>query len=146
MKPLKIAIGIGLLGTVTLAPTSSPASCPAPTVFLTKASARPGETVVVKGRYWFSGCQDVGYCGCTGCDYGPEERPLKDISLFLARAKGGSPFKPIRLGEVDANKRAAFALEVKLPRVQAGTYRVIAKSADGLSRTQTFRIGRQRQR
>ena len=51
MKPLKMAIGIGLLGTVTLAPTSSPASCPAPTVFLTKASARPGETVVVKGRY-----------------------------------------------------------------------------------------------
>ncbi len=50
-----------------------------------------GTTLTIEGKYFVDGCQDVGSCSVGGacedqsCDYGPEPRPMTDVTLRLVQ-------------------------------------------------------------
>lgn len=124
---MRICIPLLLLGTFALSPSPAPAACAAPTIRLVPHKAAPGDTVSVTGRYWHTGCQDHGSCssGCTDeCEYGPEERPSKDIEIVL---EDKATDRVYEIAEVDAGPRFRIATEIEVPRrLSPGRYQVIA--------------------
>ncbi len=107
----------------------APASCAPPLVDVAPERARPGDEVRITGEAWFTGCQDGGSCsvGCSSeCEYGPPEKPVEDIQLFLR--KGDTTHL---LTEVSADSKFKFETRVTIPNVPGGRYRLTGKSASG---------------
>ncbi len=90
MRPAP-AILLAALTTATLLPFGqqpAAASCAAP--YLTDTDRlvlHHGTTAEIDGAAFAHGCQDTGSCsatpGCSSCDYGPDPKPMSDITLTL---------------------------------------------------------------
>lgn len=109
----------------------APASCVPPSVSVAPDRVRVGEEIHVSGQAWFSGCQDGGNCsvGCSlsgECDYGPPERPIKNIQLFLK----GNGTRHL-LAEVSADSKFEFKTRATVPNLSPGRYRLTGDSASG---------------
>ena len=129
MRALRTFAPVLLLGAFALRPTPAPAACAAPTIRLAPHKVAPGDTVNVTGRYWHTGCQDHGGCsstpcGETECEYGPEERPKKDIAIVI---KDEDNDRVYEIAEVDAGPRFRLTAEIEVPTfLSPGRYRIVA--------------------
>ena len=119
-----LAFGVGPI-------SPAPAMCVPPSVSVAEDRVRVGDEIYVSGQAWFSGCQDTGNCsaGCSSsweCDYGPPERPIKNIQLSLKRNDEAH-----LLTEVSADSKFEFKTRVTIPNLSPGRYRLIGESASG---------------
>jgi hypothetical protein len=113
------------------------AACVPPRVYLgvpMTGKLHAGESITVGGAYWTNECNDTTVCstGCGGHCEGPQpERPLKDITIFMAPA--GLQLDEIVLAQgVDAASDLTFDRGVVIPpRVSPGWYRFGAYAPGG---------------
>lgn len=122
MLPLTLLIVFGVRA------SPAPASCVGPTLRAADRKVPAGDELTIKGRYWFNGCQDTGSCSATPCgesecDYGPEERPKRDIKVSMRKGD-----QVVFLGEVDADATFQFSEGFTVPPdTPPGTYFVRAE-------------------
>jgi hypothetical protein len=116
------------------------ASCAAPTVDVAgKGPFEMGDSVVIRGRYWTGECNDVIACsvGCFGqetCTGGGPPAPAQDITLVL---QGHGVSVPL----ADGISGLSFEVQVSIPGVLPGVYRVVGDSPDsGPWRSDPIRI------
>ena len=119
-----LAFGVGPI-------SPAPASCAPPSVSVAQDRVRVGDEIYVSGQAWFNGCQDSGVCsaGCFSsaeCDYGPPEKPIKNIRLFLK----GDGTRHL-LAEVSADSKFEFKTRVTVPNLSPGRYRLTGDYASG---------------
>jgi hypothetical protein len=101
------------------------ASCAGPEVDFGPRSARPGDRIVVSGRFWDNICDDTGGSGPCGQEDGFDSEPTQDIQLLLRPL--GFEGSPIELGKVDADDDVRFKVHLMLPEgLRPGRYRLLA--------------------
>lgn len=122
MRPSSLLLGSLLLG-LAVAPVPQPpaaASCVGPSIDVAEGQVfKRGATLTVTGEVFVDGCQDFGSCSVGGacqdqsCDYGPEPKPMEDVTLRLVQDGGRWNLGTTDAGESgDDEGRVSWTFEV----------------------------------
>lgn len=123
---MRLGLALAVIGAgLTFYIPPSGAGCAGPEVAVDRRRARPGETVVVTGQFWFDGCNDTGGGSCFGPSPSEEvETPIEGIDVDIKR-KGSS--RKVRVVEnVDADERFRFEAAFAVPSLPPGRYVLVA--------------------
>ncbi|MGH2825755.1 MAG: hypothetical protein ACRDKF_02155 [Actinomycetota bacterium] len=135
MRPSGFALAIAIIGaSLTIQVSSSKAGCVGPEVEIDRRSARPGETILVTGRYWFDGCNDTGGSSCFGPAREETETPTEGIDIEIKR-RGGSEWKRL-VENVDADEDFRIRSQIEVPNLKPGRYVILVhdRGNDGYPR------------
>lgn len=125
MKRVRVgALAVVAFATLFALPvTAFAASCPAPDLAVTPASAPAGSTVTIEGRHFSSGCSDAISCPNTGpCPSPTPDPPSRGIGISFKQDGETWP-----LTRVDAGANYGFTVDVKIPEdAQPGPAKFVA--------------------
>jgi hypothetical protein len=115
-------------------------ACAAPEIWVTgHGPYQTGDVITIRGKYWTGSCNDTVVCttGCLGrssCSRPEPAEPAEEIHIALAN-------KAYTTRLADGLTGLSFALDVKLPNVPTGTYRIVGSSpATGSWRSDPIQI------
>lgn len=136
----RVLIALIATGAVLSVSVTSFASCVPPETSLSRSSGSLGDEVVVTGRWWLDGCNDVGGVGMCSQDHPEPTPPIEDITIgFMGpmtkelrrewnrRGTHDSAEHFVDLAEVDADHDGRFRTEISVPDLPPGRYVVTSE-------------------